>query len=99
MNPPMPSQKEIEPEQNESVEVTEEDTHDKREGDADNEIISHEVCTDLVAYVAEKVSPGANHKAWCQGSLLPTRLLPAPSTLFYNPQSFLAKGVQMNDNT
>ena len=99
-NPPDPNKEQIETQQDEVLEVTEEDPQNKREGDADNEVISHVGCTDLVAYNAEKAwSQASLRPTPLQASLLPTRLHHAPAQVFYNHQSFLAKGAQIKNKT
>ena len=68
-NPPDPNKERIETQQDEVSEVTKEEPQNKREDDADNEVISQVGCTDLVAYNAEKAGSKAS-------------LLPAPPQVF-----------------
>ena len=84
----------------EGIEVTEEEAQNKRESDAEDEVINIVGNTDLVAYNAEKAwSQASLRPTPLQASLLPTHLHHTPSQVFYNPQSFLAKGQQVKHKT
>ena len=85
-NPPDPNKERIETQQDEVSKVTKEEQQNKREDDADNEVISQVGRTDLVAYNAEKAGSKAS-------------LLPAPPQVSYNTQSFSAKGEQVSPST
>ena len=99
-NPPGQNEEHIETQLDEGIEVTEEEAQNKRESDAEEEVINILGHTNLVAYNAEKAwSQASLLPTPLQASLLPTRLLPAPSQVFYNPQSFLAKGQQVKQKT
>ena len=83
MHPPTSGQEEIETQQTEKVEIPEEDPQDKGEFDGATEAFIDEVGTDLAAHVADEFNP--------------------VSTIVHKftrkLQSFLAKGLQMNNDT
>ena len=84
--PPDPNKERVETQQEEVSKVTKKEPQNKRGNDAENEVISQVGRTDLVAYNAEKAGSKAS-------------LLPAPPQVFYNTQSFSAKGEQVSPST
>ena len=99
MNPPSPSVEEVETQQDEGTK-TKEEVQNKGDNHAEDEVINIVGNTNLIAYNAEKAWHQASLRPTpLQASLLPTHLHHAPAQVFYNPQSFLAKGPQLKHKT